>query len=75
MTYCTEIKKPTTNLYLPFEKGCNVYKRASAKYHAQRIFPDKTQITKVYDNKEEAIAFVDSMKNLMTRPLEYTQIS
>lgn len=68
--------KHTTNLYLPLTKGCCVYKRASAKYHAQRIFADKTQITKVYDNKEEAIAFVDSMKNLSSRPLplEYTQI-
>lgn len=69
--------KHTTNLYLPFEKGCFVYKRGSEKFCAQRIFADKTQITKMYDNKEEAMAFVDSMKNLMTRPmpLEYTQIS
>lgn len=68
MTYGSDTKKPSTNLYLPLTKGCCVYKRGSEKYHAQRIFPDKTQQTKMYDNKEEAIAFVDSVKNLMTRP-------
>lgn len=68
MTYCSDIKKTSTNLYLPSEKGCCVYRRRYDKYHAQYIFPDKTQQTKMYDNKEEAIAFVDSMKNLMTRP-------
>ena len=62
-------KKPSTNLYLPSVKGCCVYKRRVDKYHAQRIFPDKTQITKLYDNKEDAIAFVDSLRDMQSRPV------
>ena len=71
MTYTPHpyTKRSSTNLYLPFEKGCFVYKRGSAKYHGQCIFPDKTQVTKQYDNKEEAIAFVNSVKHLPTRPV------
>ena len=71
MTYSPYAKKPITNLYLPITKGCSVYRRRYDKYSAQRIFADKTQITKMYDNKEEAMAFVDSMKNLTTRPLPF----
>lgn len=61
-------QKASTNLYLPFEKGCFVYKRGSEKYCAQCIFTDKTQMSKMYDNKEEAMAFVNSVKHLTTRP-------
>lgn len=61
-------QKPSTNLYLPFEKGCFVYKRGSSKYHGQCRYEDKTQVSKQYDNKEDAIAFVNCMKQLTTRP-------